>query len=69
MGHKLDSYDIKELKENMNNLDDLIFVVGCMVERAYSCGYEECYGDCLNNKNNNVSNSNSYALMDRDYNI
>lgn len=41
MGHKLDVYDIEELKDNMNNLDDLIFVVGCMVARAYDCGYEE----------------------------
>lgn len=50
MGHKLDAYDIDELKDNINDLDDLIFVVGCMVERAYNCGYEECYEDCLQHK-------------------
>lgn len=43
MGHKLNEYDIKEIKDNIDNLDDLIFVVGCMVARAYDCGYEEGY--------------------------
>lgn len=46
MGHKLDTYDIKELKENMNDLDDLIFVVDCMVARAYDCGYDDGYEQC-----------------------
>lgn len=46
MGHKLDAYDIEELKDNMNDLDGLIFVVGCMVERAYTYGYDEAREDC-----------------------
>lgn len=29
----------------MKDLDDLIFVVGCMVERAYNCGYDEAQED------------------------
>lgn len=50
MINSLDEFDIKEIKENMNDLDDLIFIVGCMVERAYNCGYEECYEDCVTHK-------------------
>lgn len=43
MGHKLDKYDIAEIKDNMNNLEDLINVVGFMVRYAYDDGYTEGY--------------------------
>lgn len=67
MGHKLDAYDIEELKENMNDLDDLIFVVGCMVERAYNCGYDEAQEDLAKECNHDADNT--YTMMDREYNI
>lgn len=43
MGHKLDEWDIKELRDNVYDFDDLVFVVSCMVRRAYDSGYEEGY--------------------------
>lgn len=43
MGHKLDVYDKLEIKENMDNYNDLIFIVECLVRRAYDTGYEEGY--------------------------
>lgn len=43
MGHKLDTYDKLEIKDNMNDYDDLLFVVQCLVGVAYETGYEEGY--------------------------
>lgn len=45
MSHKLDDYDKKEIKDNMDNHEDLIFVVDCLVRMAYDSGYEEGYNN------------------------
>lgn len=43
MSHRLDKYDIEEIKANMTNLDDLVTAVGFIVRQAYDDGYSEGY--------------------------
>lgn len=40
---KLDVYDKLEIRENMDNYDDLLFVVECLVNVAYEEGYNDGY--------------------------
>lgn len=50
----LDVYNKLEIKENMDNYDDLLFVVDCLVsmayERGFNNGYKKAYDDCKDNE-------------------
>lgn len=48
--HKLDAYDKLEIKENMDDYNELIFVVECLVKMAYDSGYEEGYNASKDNE-------------------